>query len=93
MPINRGKIWERCFQESWEETFPNSFILRLPDQQSGYLGTSRNICDFIGFTNGKLYLIECKSIKGNTLPLSNLKQYERLLSYKGIKDVRIGFIV
>ena len=93
MPVNRGKIWERCFQESWEKTFPSSFILRLPDQQSGYIGTSRNISDFIAFKSPYLYLIECKSIKGNTLPLSNLKQYERLLGYEHLDNVKIGFIV
>ena len=93
MPINRGKIWEKCFQESWEKTFPSSFILRLPDQQSGYIGTSRNISDFIAFKSPYLYLIECKSIKGNTLPLSNLKQYERLMGYIHLPYVKIGFIV
>lgn len=93
MPINKGKVWEKCFQESWEQSFPSSLLIRLPDQQSGYLGTSRNICDFIGFKSPDLFLIECKSTKGNTLPLSNLKQYERLLPYSEIEHVRVGFAV
>lgn len=93
MALNKGKMWERCFQESWKATFPSSFILRIPDQQSGYIGTSSNISDFIAFKSPYLYLIECKSTKGNTLPLSNLKQYERLLLYKDLPYVKIGFIV
>lgn len=93
MALNKGKIWEKCVKESWERSFPGSFLIRLPDQQSGYLGTSRNISDFIGFKTPCLYLIECKTIKGNTLPLSNLKQYDVLLQYKDIKDVKIGFLV
>ena len=93
MALNRGKMWERCFQESWKATFPSSFILRIPDQQSGYIGTSSNVSDFIAFKSPYLYLIECKSTKGNTLPLSNLKQYERLLLYKDLPYVKIGFIV
>lgn len=93
MALNRGKMWERCFLESWKDTFPASFILRIPDQQSGYMGTSSNISDFIAFKSPYLYLIECKSTKGNTLPLSNLKQYERLLLYKDLPYVKIGFIV
>lgn len=93
MAVNRGKVWERCFQESWEHTFPSSFILRLPDQQSGYLGASRNISDFIAFKSPYLFLIECKSTKGNTLPLTNLKQYGKLLEYARFLRVKIGFAV
>lgn len=93
MAINKGKIWEKCFQESWEQSFPNSFILRIPDQQSGYYNASRNISDFICFKSPYLFLVECKTIKGKTLPFSNLKQYERMLPYENIKYIKTGFIV
>lgn len=93
MAINRGKIWERCIKESWERTFSSSLILRLPDQQSGYFATSRNASDFIAFKSPYFYLIECKSIKGNTLPLSNLRQYEMLMEYRNIQNIKIGFMV
>ena len=93
MAINKGKIWEKCVEESWGNSFPNSFILRLPDQQNGYFGTSRNVVDYIAFNSPYLYLIECKTIKGNTLPLSNLKQYERMLAYNKVDCVKIGFLV
>lgn len=93
MAVNKGKIWEKCVEESWGNSFPNSFILRLPDQQNGYFGTSRNVVDYIAFNSPYLYLIECKTIKGNTLPLSNLKQYERMLIYNKIGYIKIGFLV
>lgn len=93
MALNKGKIWEKCVKESWESSFPNSFILRLPDQQNGYFGTSRNISDFIAFKSPYLFLIECKTINGNTLPFSNLKQYEKMLNYQNIPNVKLGFLV
>ena len=93
MAINKGKKWEVCVQESWEQSFPSSFIIRIPDQQSGYLGTSRNVSDFIAFKSPYLFLIECKTIKGNTLPFSNLKQYERMLQYEDIENIKTGFLV
>ena len=74
-------------------TFPNSFILRLPDQQSGYYGSSKNICDFILYTKGTLFLLECKSHKGNTFPLSNLTQFGKLQEYKDINGVKPGLIL
>lgn len=73
--------------------FPNAFVLRLPDQQSGYYGTSQNICDFILFTNKTLFLLECKSHKGNTFPLSNLTQFSKLVQYKNVFDLKIGVIL
>ena len=88
-----GKRFEQQFKYDWSQTFKNSFLLRLPDQQSGYFGTSRNLCDFIAFTDGTLFLIECKTIKGNTFPLKNLTQYDKLLAKKDIKGVRAGAII
>ena len=93
MAVNKGKVWERCVQDSWMSTFPSSFILRIPDQQSGYLGASRNVSDFIAFKSPYLVLIECKTTKENTLPFANLKQYERLLQYEGIPYLKAGFLV
>ena len=93
MAINLGKKFEEKIKECWYKTMPDSFILRLPDQQSGYAHTSSNICDFIGFKSPNCYFIECKSIHGNTLPLANLHQYEKMLPYKDVKNLFIGFLV
>lgn len=88
-----GKQFEQVFKENWIKSFPYGFITRINDQMSGYKNTSRNICDFICFNNGLLFLIECKTIKGNTFPLSNLTQYSKLVKKVGIKGVRAGVII
>lgn len=90
---NRGKQFESTFKKDWVRTFPNSFCLRLPDQQSGYYGTSKNICDFICYAEGLLFLLELKSIHGNTFPLANLGQYTHLLPMVGKPGVRAGVII
>lgn len=93
MAVNRGKQWEQKFREDWARTVPASFLLRLPDQVSKFAGYSSNICDFIGYNYPHLFLIECKSIHGNTLPFTNLTQFDKLIDYKDIKGVFPGVIV
>ena len=93
MAQSKGKEFEARFKQQFLASFPNSFILRLPDQVSGYKYTSSNICDFIGYAKGKLYLIECKSHLGASFPLSNLSQYNKLLPYVGIPGVRVGVVL
>lgn len=93
MAVNRGKQWEAKFKEDWNLTIPNSFLLRLPDQMSQYAGYSSNICDFIGYKNSRLFLIECKSVHGNTFPLTNLRQYEKLVVYNNVKDIFPGVMM
>ena len=88
-----GKKFETKFREDWEKTFKGSFIYRLPDQMSGYKSTSSNICDFICFYLNTLFLIECKSHKGNTFPIKNLTQYNKLLPKVNIPGVRAGVVI
>lgn len=90
---NRGKIFEQVFKKDWEKSFPNSFIYRVPDQMSGYKNTSINICDFICFNDNTLFLIECKSHKGASIPFDNITQYSKLLKKVGIPGVRCGVIL
>ena len=45
------------------------------------------------FVQGKLFLLECKSHKGNTFPLSNLTQFGKLQIYKNINGVLPGVIL
>lgn len=93
MSNNQGKAFEAKFKENWKQSFPKSFIYRLPDQVSGFLNTSQNPCDFICFTNSKLFLIECKSHDGASIPFTAIPQYERLLRYKNIENVFPGIIL
>lgn len=90
---DRGKQFEDTFRQNWETTFPNSVIIRLPDQMSGYKNTSRNICDFICFNDGVLYLIECKSHKGASIPFSDIPQYTLMKDYVGKFGVRCGVVL
>ena len=92
MSKNRGKEFERKFLEDWTRCFENSFILRLYDPGFGMHGIS-NPCDFICFTHNRLYLIETKTIQGNTFPFSNLSQYDKLLSYSSIDGLVAGVII
>lgn len=92
MAVNYGKKFEEQFKHD-VLTLPNTLVLRLPDQQSGYYGTSQNICDFILFRNKVLYFVELKSIKGNTFPLSNFKQFNNMLSLANIDGVEKYLII
>ena len=90
---DRGKQFEERFRADWLKTFPQSVIIRLPDQMSGYKTTSRNICDFICFNDGILYLIECKSHKGASIPFECIRQHNLMKSFVGIKGVRVGVVL
>lgn len=70
-----------------------SLVYRLPDQQSGYYGTSSNICDFIFYRQPNIYFIECKTHRGNTFPLSAFRQYSKMVECVGKQGVRCGVIL
>ena len=93
MANNYGKDFERKLKTDWEKCFPNSFILRISDQMSGYKITAKNLCDFICYFNKNLFLVEAKSIRGNTFPFSNLSQYSQLAKKVGIPGVRVGVVI
>ena len=58
----------------------------------GYAHIS-NVCDFIGYKCPCIFYAEVKSIKGNTFPLKNLTQYDKLISKKGILGVISGVVI
>lgn len=88
----KGKQFENKFKSDWEKCFPDSFILRLPDQMSGYKSSS-NLCDFICFNKNILYLIECKVHKGASIPFDKISQYPKLLDKANIYGIRSGVIL
>ena len=65
---------------------------RLYDPVSGYRSIS-NISDYIVYKYPEIFYMEVKSIHGNTFPLTNLTQYEKLKSKIGIKGVRAGVTI
>ena len=85
---NYGKDFEQKFRHDFIKTFPNDFLLRLKDSTSRYKQSSKNPCDFIGHTHGTLFMLEVKCHYGNTFPFSDLPQYDELVEYVGLKDVK-----
>ena len=90
--MNKGKKFEDRFRSDWLK-LPNAFILRLPDQQSGYYGTSANPCDFICYSYPYMFLLELKSHGGNTFPLSAFRQYDKIKNYDGKEGIKVGVVL
>ena len=91
MADNYGKKFEAIFKQDFLR-LADSTIDRLYDPGFGMRGIS-NISDFIGYVYPNIWYLECKTIKGNTFPLKNLTQYDKLLAKKDIKGVRAGAII
>lgn len=89
---NRGKEFEGKFKEDFLKISPDVSIDRLYDPSSGYSGI-KNICDFICYIYPNIFYIECKSSQGNTWPLANLTQYDKLLTKVGLPGVRSGVVL
>ena len=92
MANNKGKQFEVKFKEDFKRSFPNGTIDRIYDTTNGYK-TISNISDFIGYNYPNIYYLECKSHQGNTFPLANLTQYDKLKAKVGIKGVRAGVVL
>ena len=92
MSENRGKQFEDIIQKAMGDV-ENTVVVRLHDQTTGYSG-SKNPCDFVVFHNPIFYAIECKSVHGNTLPFSNITDYQwdSLLKMSNNKNVSAGII-
>lgn len=91
MPDNKGKQFESIFKHDFAKS-TGGVIDRIYDPGFGMKGI-KNICDFIAYKYPNMFYLECKSIKGNTFPLSNLTQYEKLREKKGIHGIRAGAII
>ena len=94
MATNYGKAWEQKIKEDFIKV-PNATIDRLYDVTQGHKSITQP-SDFIGFIGnketheGNIFYLEAKSCKGNTFPLTNLTQYQKLLPKVGIPGVRVG---
>jgi hypothetical protein len=75
MAVNRGKKFEDVIEKAFEKV-PNTSVVRLHDQTTGYLG-STNHCDFIVYNKPFEYHIECKSVHGNTLSIHSIPKQDR----------------
>lgn len=84
MTKNEGKKFEEDFKKSVPS---NAFIYKLKDaggwsNASNTRFTVNNICDYIMYADKTLYLLELKSLKGKSLPYSNVKENQ----IKGLTD-------
>lgn len=100
--INRGKD----FESQIENAFLNvrgCTVDRLPDQMSGFSGSS-NICDYIAYKYPTIFYIECKSCYGNTLSIHSNgekrhygdisdKQWTGLLEKSKVDGVVAGYMI
>ena len=89
-----GKKFEARFAQDWKRCFPGTLIYRLPDQQSGYAGGgSSNPCDFMCYPGSCVLMVECKAHKGISIPFTAIRQYEKMLDYKGTYKTHPGVVV
>ena len=90
---NRGKEFETRIKEAFQRV-PHVSIDRIHDQTTMWKG-STNGNDFTVYKKPYEYYIECKSIRGNTFPLSNIteKQWETLVEKSEIDGVFAGVII
>ena len=93
MPQNRGKQFEGVIKQAFERIRGVS-VDRIPDQTNGYKNSS-NVCDFMVYKYPYQYYIECKSVHGNTFPLSNVSKNQRegMLKKSKIMGVVAGVII
>ena len=92
MAVSLGKKFEQKLKEDFSKVY-GSFIYRIPDIVNGHKTTSQNPCDFFGYVKPLMFMIEAKSINGNTFPITNFIQYERMRSYSGIPGLRRGVVI
>lgn len=91
---NAGKVFENDFKTSVPDT---CWIYRLRDNASSFAGgtntrfTSCNICDYIMYDDKTrtLFLIECKSTKGTSIPLTMLRENQ----IKGLQEASKHMLV
>ena len=91
MAQNRGKQWEVKLKEDFFK-MSGAYIYRVPDQLGGLKGQT-GICDFIAYKFPKIFFIEAKTILGNTFPLTNFTQFDKLMSIPNIQGVHRGVML
>jgi len=92
MPNNKGKQFEAKLLNDFKKSFPEGTIDRIYDTTNGYRGIA-NISDFIGYNYPNIFYLEAKSHLGNTFPLVNLTQYDKLCTKVGVPGVRAGVVI
>lgn len=79
---NQGKIFEQDFRKSIVLDNPDLFYYRFRDGTAGWANSqnssirfqAQNICDCMIFYKKNLFLLELKSHKGKSLPLTCIRE-------------------
>lgn len=71
--ISKGKQFEKLFREQ-VEALGDVFCYRILDY-SNYMGIS-NPCDYFCYYKPNMYMIECKTTAGASLPFKNISDYQ-----------------
>lgn len=90
MSKGMGKKFESIVYEAFKAV-PDVSIDRIPDQTMHYKGRA-NVSDFIVFRQPYQFYVECKTVHGNTLPLSNITQFDDLYEKSKIIGVKAGVL-
>ena len=92
MAVNRGKAFEHIIREAFENE-TDVVVYRIPDQMSGMYG-SKNPCDMFVYAVPTLFALELKSVHGNTLPFTNISEYQwqQMLKMSKVTGVVAGVI-
>jgi recombination protein U len=96
--MKSGKRFENNFKKSVPS---NIFFYRFKDGSSAWGGNdkvrfqSSNICDCELFDGNRLYLLELKSIKGKSIPFSNIRenQLKELSEAQKFKNIIAGIVI
>ena len=92
MPVSRGKQFEKVVERDIKK-IPDIICERLHDITNGYINLNTP-ADYIVYKKPNFYYVECKTIHGASLPLSNLVQLERINArITGISGAHGYFIV
>ena len=92
--MNAGKQFEQDFKNSIPT---NTYYYRLRDGTAGWgeqektRFQAKNICDAILYRYPHMHLLELKSTKGKSIPLSRLTQYKDMVKAQS-KGLFVGFI-
>jgi len=88
MAKNLGKKFEAIIGKAFEDVRGCS-VDRIPDQTMKYKDR-KNVADFIVYKYPNQYYIECKTVHGNTLPFSNITQFDALYEKSFVIGVCAG---
>lgn len=90
---NRGKQFENQIKQAFEN-IDGGFIQRLKDTSKRQKGND-NPCDFIAYKQPFLFLLECKSVRKNTLDWGKIRpnQWDSLLKYDRLPGVICGYLI